>query len=55
MIKSVKEYLVGQTWQCVERVQCAEMAPRLYVVRGNQMSQERIGLVQRPGVKSLQT
>ena len=50
MIKSVKEYLVRQKWQCVECVQCAEMASGLYVVRGNEMSQERIGLVQRPGV-----
>ena len=34
------EYLVGQRWQCVRKVQCAETAARLYAPRGVEMAHE---------------
>ena len=34
------EYLVGQRWQCVRKVQCAETAAGLYALRGIEMAHE---------------
>ena len=34
------EYLVGQRWQCVREVQCAETAAGLYALRGVEMAHE---------------
>ena len=34
------EYLVGQRWQCVRKVQCAETAAGLYATRGVEMAHE---------------
>ena len=34
----VNEYLVGQRWQCVRYVQCAEMAAGLFALLGFQMA-----------------
>ena len=41
------EYLVGQRWQCVRLVQCAEMAAGLYALRGVEMAHEWTGPVTR--------
>ena len=41
------DYLVGQRWQCVRWVQCAEMAAGLYALRGVEMAQEWTGPVTR--------
>ena len=41
------EYLVGQRWQCVRWVQCAETAAGLYALRGVEMAHEWTGPVTR--------
>ena len=42
-----KKYLVGQRWQCVRWVQCAETAAGLYALRGVEMAHEWSGPVTR--------
>ena len=41
------EYLVGQRWQCVRQVQCAETAAELYALRGVEKPHEGTGPVTR--------
>ena len=41
------EYLIGQRWQCVRLVQCAEMVAGLYVFRGVEVAHEWTGPVTR--------
>ena len=36
----VNEYLIGQRWQCLRLVQCAEMSAGLYARRGVEMVHE---------------
>ena len=43
----VNEYLVGQCWQCLRYVQCAEMAAGLYALYGVEMAHRRTGPVTR--------
>ena len=43
----INEYLVGQKWQCVRHVQCAEMAAGLYALNGFEMAHQRTGPVTR--------
>ena len=36
----LNQYLVGQRWQCVREVQCAEMGAGLYALRAVEMAHE---------------